>query len=83
MCFPVNLLKFLRTPSVTEHVWWLLLNTPVNQLIFREEMVDLQLYYSRTFSQEVFIHMCFKHFRARKYYYDRTSANENVKKWHV
>ena len=82
-CFPVNFLKFLRTPSVTEHVRWLLLKTPVIQLIFREEMVDLQLYYSRTFSQEVFKHMCFKHFKARKYYYGRTSANENVKKWHV
>ena len=46
-CFPVNFLKFLRTPSVTEHVRWLLLKTPVNQLIFREETVDLQLYYGR------------------------------------
>ena len=82
-CFPVNFSKFLKTPSITEHLRWLLLKTPVNQLIFREELVDLQLYYSRTFSQEVFKHMCFKHFKARKYYYGRTSANENVKKWHV
>ena len=82
-CFPVNFSKFLRTPSVTEHLWWLLLKTPVNQPIFRGELVDLQLYYSQTFSQEVFKHMCFKHFKARKYYYGRTSANENVKKWHV
>ena len=79
-CFPVNFSKFLRTPSVTEHLRWLLLKTSVNQPIFREELVDLQLYYSRTFSQEVFKHMCFKHFKARKYYYGRTSANENVKK---
>ena len=80
-CFLVNFLKFLKTPSVTEHLRWLLLKTPVNQLIFREELVDLQLYYSRTFSQEVFKHnMCFKHFKARKYYYRRTSANKNVKK---
>ena len=82
-CFPVNFSKFLKTPSVTEHLRWLLLKTPMNQLIFREELVDLQLYYSRTFSQEVFKHMCFKHFKARKYYYGRTLANENVKKWHV
>ena len=82
-CFPVNFSKFLKTPSITEHLRWLLLKTPVNQLIFREELVDLQLCYSRTFSQEVFKHMCFKHFKARKYYYGRTSANENVKKWHV
>ena len=79
-CFPVNFSKFLKTP-ITEHLRWLLLKTPVNQLIFREELVDLQLYYSRTFSQEVFKHMCFKHFNARKYYYGRISANENVKKW--
>ena len=26
-CFLVNFAKFLRTPFVTEHMWWLLLNT--------------------------------------------------------
>ena len=82
-CFPVSFLKFLKTPSIIEQLPWLLLKTPVNHLIFREELVDLQLYYSRNFSQEVFKHTCFKHFKARKYYYGRTSANENVKKWHV
>ena len=82
-CFPVNFSKFLKTPSITEHLRWLVLKTPVNQLIFREKLVFLQLYYSRTFSQEVFKHMCFEHFKARKYCYRRTSANENVKKWHV
>ena len=81
--FPVNFSKFLKAPSIKEYLRWLLLKTPVNQLIFREELVDLQPYYSRTFSQEVFKHMCFRHFKARKYYYGRTSANENVKKWHV
>ena len=24
-CFPVNFVKFLRTPFYTEHLWWLLL----------------------------------------------------------
>ena len=81
-CFPVNFLKFLKTP-ITEHFRWLLLKTPVNQLIFREELVDRQLYYSQTFSQELFHRKFFKHLKARKYYYDRTSANQNVKKWHV
>ena len=57
-----------RISHHTEHLQWLLLKTPVSQLIFREELVDLQLYYSRTFSQEVFKHMFFKHFKARKYY---------------
>ena len=26
-CFPVNLVKFLRTPFYIEHLWWLLLKT--------------------------------------------------------
>ena len=25
MCFPANYAKFLRTPFLTEHLWWLLL----------------------------------------------------------
>ena len=25
-CFPVNFVKFLRTPFLTEYLWWLLLN---------------------------------------------------------
>ena len=25
-CFPVNFVKFLRTPFYTEHLWWLLLS---------------------------------------------------------
>ena len=25
-CFPVNFVKFLRTPFLTEHLWWLLLH---------------------------------------------------------
>ena len=24
-CFPANFVKFLRTPFLTEHLWWLLL----------------------------------------------------------
>ena len=24
-CFPMNFAKFVRTPLVTEHLWWLLL----------------------------------------------------------
>ena len=39
--------------------------------------MDLKLNYSRTLSQEVFKHMCFKQFKEPKYYYDRSSANEN------
>ena len=25
-CFPVNFAKFVRTPFIIEHLWWLLLN---------------------------------------------------------
>ena len=28
-CFPVNFAKFLRAPFLTEHLWWLLLETNV------------------------------------------------------
>ena len=28
MCFPVNFMKFRRTPFCIEHLWWLLLNAP-------------------------------------------------------
>ena len=27
-CFPVNFARFLRTPFLTEHLWWLLLTIP-------------------------------------------------------
>ena len=52
-CFPVNFSKFLKTPSITEHLQWLLLKTSVNQLIFSKELVDLQLYYTRIFHRNV------------------------------
>ena len=28
-CFPVNFVKFLRTPFLKEHLWWLLLYKPL------------------------------------------------------
>ena len=56
-CFPVNFWKFLKTPSITEQLRWLLLTTPVNQLIFREELADLQLCYSQTFHRK-FSNIC-------------------------
>ena len=31
-CFPVNFEKFLRTPFLTEHLWWLLLNKPLKMI---------------------------------------------------
>ena len=50
----------------------------LKQLIFYGRIgIDLRLYYSQNLSQEVFKHMCFKHFKERKYYYGRTSPNKN------
>ena len=50
----------------------------VNQLIFLGRIgIDLHFYYSQTLSQEFFKNVCFKHFKERKYYHDRTLANEN------
>ena len=50
----------------------------VNQLIFWGRIgIDLHFYYSQTLSQEFFKHVCFKHFKEPKYYYDRTLANKN------
>ena len=31
-CFPVNFLKFLKTPFFIEHLWWLLLKLNVGRL---------------------------------------------------
>ena len=33
-CFPVNFEKFLRTPLLTEHLWWLLLKHLHRSLLF-------------------------------------------------
>ena len=33
MCFPVNFVKFLRTPISKEHLWWLLLKVLGKTLI--------------------------------------------------
>ena len=36
-CFPVNIMKFLRTPLFIEHLWWLLLNFLQNLLIISQQ----------------------------------------------
>ena len=33
-CFPVNFVKFLRTPFLKENLWWLLLNGLINAFIY-------------------------------------------------
>ena len=35
-CFPVNFVKFLRTPFLTEHLWWLLLHLVGFKLSYTE-----------------------------------------------
>ena len=32
-CFPVNFVKFLRTPFIMEHLWWLLLSISILKLM--------------------------------------------------
>ena len=44
-CFPVNFVKFLRTPFFTEHIWWLLLN----HLTLREKCPNTDLFLTRIF----------------------------------
>ena len=34
-CFPVNFVKFLRTPFYKEHLWWLLLFLQITCFLFR------------------------------------------------
>ena len=41
-CFPVNFVKFLRTPFFTEHLWWLLLHW-INSL-FPSRTINRLLY---------------------------------------
>ena len=53
--FPVNFLKFLRTPFLTEHLWWMLL-----QLLFKLQILDWDLDLQKL--QEWLLH---KNFAAR------------------
>ena len=39
--FPVNFAKFLRTPFLTEHLWWLLLLIQTMQKILRENLAAI------------------------------------------
>ena len=44
-CFPVNFVKFLRTPFYIEHLWWLLLHRPCNltRYLYLEQYFPLQI----------------------------------------
>ena len=43
-CFPVNYAKFLRTPFLTEHLWWLLLNMRNEKSFLKNLLFKLLLY---------------------------------------
>ena len=48
MCFPVNFAKFLRTPFLTEHLWWLLLEYCKNylkQILFTKSKLNDHLHW--------------------------------------
>ena len=65
-CFTANFSKFLK--NTFGGCFW----KHMNQLIFRKEFVDLQLYYSRTFSQEVFKYMSFKQHKTTRWNFGLT-----------
>ena len=44
-CFPVNFAKFLRTPFYIEHLWWLILCTPLDLLVFTHKPIKPILFY--------------------------------------
>ena len=52
-CFPVSFVKFLRTPFLTEHLWWLLLKIPIDDFQwFIEILLSTSiafLYFGRAF----------------------------------
>ena len=54
-CFPVNFVKFLRTPFYKEHLWWLLLKSynKEPQFGFVEEITLFPLVIIRKLSGEV------------------------------
>ena len=42
--FPVNFAKFLRTPFLTKHLWWLLLDQLLSLLAFKQQFESLLVY---------------------------------------
>ena len=74
-CFPVNLSKFLRTPFLKEHLWWLLLKISVFQnhgiapdlYSFTFSLVKMQntspnLRLLLKFGRTLFVWNCLRHF---------------------
>ena len=43
-CFPVNFAKFLRTPFLTDHLWWMLLYKPISILPNLSKIYERLLY---------------------------------------
>ena len=46
-CFPINFLKFLRTPFLMEHLWWLLLNLATFWCLFIKIEIEIVLRFSK------------------------------------
>ena len=52
-CFPVNFVKFLRTPFLKEHLWWLLLDLESSVLDFQfRETTDISVSYYKTILEQ-------------------------------
>ena len=43
-CFPVNFAKFLRTPFLTDHLWWMLLYKTISILPNLSKIYERLLY---------------------------------------
>ena len=43
-CFPVNFVKFLRTPFYIEHLWWLLLDEEISLVIQKQKQFSFDAF---------------------------------------
>ena len=75
-CFPVNFAKFLRTPFLMEHLWWLLLfidgAIPLHNFEFQKKNVPLLTkdFFSQSFQSYQFFHervSCVKNATSRQF----------------
>ena len=47
-CFPVNFVKFLRTPFYIEHIWWLLLNIHIDTAYLLTTRANYKKFFQKT-----------------------------------
>ena len=83
-CFPVNFVKFLQTPFLTEHLWWLLLSFQVSLCYFPYAslyIIYLHLYFiQKFFSVFNFVLRCSFLQKKRK---EKNIYRKSFKKWEI